>query len=239
LKKGASILVLFFFALWILMGCGNNEAFQPVDALTAEVVGTLLDDESSAVQPEEPDPVEVSGQDYQDDKEIHALLEKGAGILNISCTARFNNSETEYIYEFYRRGNLSKKVIRDGDFQSISVSDGQSTIHYSLPEKTGFTLLEAGDYMGLIPSMEVLLDEEIFTFRTVGEEQFSGYICQVVETEDENGALKMWISKSLGLPIKYIGTDDNGWFSLELTEIQLGEPSESLFAIPSDIVMSY
>ena len=175
----------------------------------------------------------------QDNAEVRALLEKGLYIQNLSYTARFNSDASAFIYEYYKRDNLTKEVIHDGDSQSISVCDGKSTVYYSLPERIGFSMMEAGDDMGLVPSIDALLNEAVYTFQIMGEEQFSGYLCQVVETEDEYGVLKIWISKTLGYPVKYIGADDFGWYSLELTEIQLGAPPEGVFAIPSDVVMRY
>ena len=239
MKKSASVLLLLLILSWIVAGCGGKETLQPVGALPnsgSEFVTVPPPVEKPAVvQLEEHYPIETPD---SDDEEIRALLEKGASIQNISYVARFNSIASEFMYEFYKRGNLNKTVTRNGDSQSITVSDGHSKVYYSLPDNTGITLREAGDSLGLIPSTEALLDD-VYVFRAVGEEQISGYLCQVVETEDENGALKIWISKALGLPIKYIGSDDNGWYSLELTDIQLGEPSESIFIIPSDIVMSY
>ena len=164
-------------------------------------------------------------------------MAKGAVILNISYTARFISSENELVYEYYKRDNLTKMVIQEGDAQLISVSDGQSTVYYSLPEKTGYVMKESGDDMGIVPSTEALLNEEVYRFKIMGEESFSGYHCQVVETEDEFGILKIWISKILGLPLKYIGVDDFGWYNLELANIQLGEPPDSIFVIPSDVAI--
>ena len=74
-------------------------------------------------------------------------------------------------------------------------------------------------------------------YRDVYKRQVSGLDCRVVETEDEFGVLKLWISKTLGLPIKYLGTYDSGWYGLTLSNIQTGHADESLFAIPGDILI--
>jgi hypothetical protein len=237
LKKSFYILFFVVLAIWLVAGCGGSIALQPANAQTEEGAGAAID-RPPTIQLEETDPLELSESDNQEDNDIRALLEKGAGIRNISCTAKFNNIENEYVYEFYKRRNLSKTVIRDGDHQSVTISDGQSKVYYSLPDKIGFTMRGTDSDFELIPNIDALLEEEIYIYRIVGEEQLSGYLCLVAEVESDYGALKIWISKSLGLPIKYIGTDDNGWYSLELTEIQLGEPPESVFAVPSDIIMN-
>ena len=224
------VFVLFALFVFVLTPAGCDSYLAKAEVLPHGGEG----DPDKAGAPREENPGNSAEMDNAD---IHSLLEKGTVIRNLSYTARFSSADNEYVYEYYKRDNLTKIVTHDGESQSIAVSDGKSTVYYNLPEKIGFTMMEAGDDMGLVPSTEALLNGEIYQFRTMGEETLSGYNCQVVETEDEFGALKLWISKTLGLPIKYIGSDDNGWYNLELTEIKLGEPSNSIFAIPTDIRM--
>ena len=226
------IVFLLFILFLILSGCDRAGTELSVTLPSAVNGAGVTEDAADAPQPvESMDPSAAE----QDNAEIRSLLEKGKSILNLSYTAVFSSEENQFIYEYYKRDNLTKMITTEGGSQSIAVCDGKTTVYYNLPEKTGFTMMEAGDDMGLVPSTEALLNEVVYTFKTMGEESLSGYLCQVVETEDEFGVLKLWISKTLGLPIKYIGSDDNGWYSLELTDIQLGEPSNSIFVIPSDI----
>ena len=200
--------------------------------------GASIQEETSLTEEEASPTIEDQADQGQlDHTYTRSLLEKSISITNLSYTARFDNENDTFIYQFYKRSNLTKTVIQDGETQSISVSDGKTTIYYSLPDKIGYTMVESGEDMGIVPSAEALMNEEVYQFKIMGEEIIFGYLCQVVETEDEFGVLKIWISKTMGLPIKYIGTDDNGWYSLELTEIQLGEPGEGIFAIPSDVTM--
>ena len=234
------VIILPMLFLLLLSACvrhqeqngSNQHTSAQGGGSTGGVSQPLPSDDTNA---NEGDAVEISAQ--EDDAEIRSLLQKGMVIRNLSYTAKFNSNDNEYIYEYYKFDNLTKMVIRGEDTQSISICDGKATVYYNLPEKEGYTMMEAGDDMGLVPNLEALLNASVYVFKTMGEESFSGYQCQVVETEDEFGVLKIWISKTLGFPIKYIGTDDNGWYSLELTEIQLGEPKESIFAIPPDVVI--
>lgn len=229
--KKKSFYLLVVFILLTVAACGNKPAETPVSPLPA-----VTDPET---QPEDTEPMTDAEEDKEKDhQEIHALLSKGLDIQNISYTAKFNSSNNEFIYEYYKRDHLVKMVTQEGDSQSVSICDGQSTVYYSLPEKIGYRMMEAGDDMGLVPNTEALLNEQVYRFKTVGEEVLAGLSCQVVETEDEFGVLKIWVSKTLGLPVKYIGTDDNGWYSLELTEIQTGAPAESLFVVPPDVEMN-
>jgi len=231
-KHMVMIASLFFMLFLILSGCDRPITEVSVSPPSSANGAGIMEENDDERQPAESVDTRAAEQDNAD---IRSLLEKGKGILNLSYTAVFSSAENQFIYEYYKRDNLTKMITTEGDSQSIAVCDGKTTVYYNLPEKTGFTMLEAGDDMGLVPSTEALLNEAVYTFRTMGEESLSGYLCQVVETEDEFGVLKLWISKTLGLPIKYIGSDDNGWYSLELTDIQLGEPSNSIFVIPSDI----
>ena len=210
-----------------------EEKPSPVDA------GKPLNAGSDVPVLETPPEPQSAEKPVDENAEARTLLEKGLAVHNLSYTARFNSNDSTYTYEFYKRDNLTKEVIKDGESESVSVCDGKSTVYYSLPEKYGFRMMEAGGDMGIVPGIDALLNEAVYTFRIMGEETFNGYLCQVVETEDEFGVLKIWISKTLGYPIKFIGADDNGWYSLELMEIQLGDPQASIFTIPSDVVMRY
>ncbi len=230
--KKKSFYLLMILILLAITACGNKPVETPVSPPPA-----ASDPENNPTEDTEP-ATDAEADKEKDHQEIHALLSKGLDIQNISYTAKFNSSNNEFIYEYYKKDQLVKMVTREGESQSVSICDGQSTVYYSLPEKIGYRMMEAGDDMGLVPNTEALLNDQVYRFKTVGEETLSGLSCQVVETEDEFGVLKIWISKTLGLPVKYIGTDDNGWYSLELTEIQTGAPADSLFIVPPDVEMN-
>lgn len=248
MKKLFHIFIILILIVSSAAGCDNQDTEEPVS-----MIGSPSADQSPAVPaPDEAateEPGEggqrpgggASGEEPPDDQdaEIRALLEKGSVIDNFSYTGRFISDDNEYVFEYYKRGSLTKTITYDGETVSVSIGDGQSTVYYSLPDKVGFMMTEAGDDMGLIPSTEALLNETVYSFLSMGQEIVSGDQCLVVETEDEFGALKIWISETLGLPVKIIGTDDNGWYNLELTDILLEEPPESVFVIPDDVQMTY
>lgn len=188
---------------------------------------------------EEPGELEKNSEEEKaaDNAEIRKLLEKGQKMENFSYTALFTSSSNEFSYDYYKRENLTKLVTKEEDgSQSITISDGSTTVSYTLPDKTGFRLKGPGDEMDVVPSIAALLGEN-YVYTTAGTEKVSGLECRVVETEDEFGVLKLWISKTLGLPIKYLGTYDSGWYGLTLSNIQTGHADESLFAIPGDILI--
>ena len=239
--KKVVFIAIILAAILALAGCedykperdasGQAGAIEPVDGASPAGI------RDGEFNPEDPDDV-GDGSNPKSHADIRRLLEKGLKLYNLSYTAKFNSADNEYTYEYYRRDNLTKTITFDGESQSVYISDGKSTVYYILPAKTGYTMQDTGEDMGLVPSAEALLNEDIYMFLPMGEESISGYLCQVVETSDELGVLKIWISETLGLPIKYIGTDDNGWYSLELMDIRLGEPPEGVFAIPSDVVIN-
>ncbi|MDR1192913.1 MAG: DUF4412 domain-containing protein [Peptococcaceae bacterium] len=250
MRQIIAMFLIFFIAVAPagLAGCGGGGSEPPPGGVGDDILddlpslGETPPGGPAGGEPADPDAdpepdldPEAAAAEHQ---EIRELLRKGLEAGDISYSAVFSTSSGQFSYDFYRRENLSKMVTREGDSQSVSISDGKSTIYYSLPEKIGYRMMEAGDDMGLVPDTEALLNEEIYRFRAVGGETIAGLACQVVETEDEFGALKIWISKTLGLPVKYIGSDSGGWYRLELSNIQTGPPSENIFAVPSDVVLN-
>ena len=231
----AAVLVLIATPTLLCSACGGPQGGSAITLPSADGPSA----QTGANTPDGTEPEDTAAGDQADDVAVRALLEKGQLIRNLCYTARFDSSENEFIYEYYKRGDLTKEVVRHGENQSVSICDGNSTIYFNQPENIGYTITEAGGDMALVPSIDALLQETVYRFRILGEEECAGYLCQVVGTEDETGALKIWISKTLGLPLKYIGTDDNGWYSQELTEIGLDEPQASIFAVPSEVQIQY
>ena len=245
MKKASVFILLIIIAIFLISGCegGAVDAPAPVPAPDEGYAGDqepVANDPGADPaadgprEPEEPGIPPGQGPEY-----IRNLLEEGAAIENLSYTAIFHNEDGESTYEYYKRGDMTKIISYEEESQYVSISDGYMTVFYSLPDRVGHTLMDTGGDMGDLPGVDALLNEDFYTFLSVGEESVSGHLCLVVETEDESGALKIWISKALGLPVKYIGTDDNGWYSLELRDIRLDELPESEFQIPSDVVMNY
>ncbi len=95
----------------------------------------------------------------------------------------------------------------------------------------------AGHRPGMMPSIKPFRDpsnpcanEEGTTCKKVGVEQVNGRTCDHWQITDKNGKVSnVWIDQKLHFPIKTV-TEDSTW---ELSNIQEGEPSASLFQIPA------
>ncbi len=95
----------------------------------------------------------------------------------------------------------------------------------------------AGHRPGMMPSIKPFEDpdnpcagENGMTCKKVGVETVNGRTCDHWQITDKNGKVSnVWIDQKLHFPIKTVG-DDSTW---ELSNIQEGEPSASLFQIPS------
>ncbi|MEA4893552.1 MAG: hypothetical protein VB085_13525 [Peptococcaceae bacterium] len=233
------LIVLAVLISAIAVSCYRNsfqdplaEENQPVPGETAPPSEEGDGEEGPPAEEPEENPEEAKA---RDNEEVRKLLTKGQRLENFSYKALFTSSANEFSYEFYQRENLTKLVtLGEEGSQSVTISDGSSTVSYNLPEKTGFRMKGPADEMDIIPSISALL-QDTYIYTTVGEEKVSGLDCRVVETEDEFGLLKLWISKTLGLPVKYLGTYDSGWYGLTLSDIQTGHADESLFVVPDDI----
>ena len=94
----------------------------------------------------------------------------------------------------------------------------------------------AGRRPGMMPSIKPFRDpgnpcagEEGITCKKVGEEPVNGRTCDHWQITDKNGKVSnVWIDQKLHFPIKTVSEDS----TLELSNIQEGEPSASLFQIP-------
>jgi Domain of unknown function (DUF4412) len=94
----------------------------------------------------------------------------------------------------------------------------------------------AGRRPGMMPNIKPLRDpsnpcagEEGMTCKKVGVESVNGRTCDHWQITDKNGKVSnVWIDQKLHFPIKTVSEDS----SLELSNIQEGEPSASLFQIP-------
>ena len=95
----------------------------------------------------------------------------------------------------------------------------------------------AGRRSGMTPNIKPLPDpgnpcanEEGMTCKKVGVEEVNGRTCDHWQITDKNGKVSnVWIDQKIHFPIKTV-SDDSTW---TLTNIKEGEPSPSLFQIPS------
>jgi Domain of unknown function (DUF4412) len=93
-----------------------------------------------------------------------------------------------------------------------------------------------GHRPGMMPNIKPFEDpdnpcakEEGMTCKKVGVEDLNGRTCDHWQITDKNGKVSnVWIDQKLHFPIKAVGADST-W---QLSNIQEGEPSASLFQIP-------
>lgn len=115
------------------------------------------------------------------------------------------------------------------------------TVDILIPEQHMYMEHNAGEMAGhrpgMMPNIRPFRDpsnpcagEEGMTCKNVGVEQVNGRTCDHWEITRNNGRVSnVWIDRKLHFPIKAVG-EDSTW---ELSHIQEGEPSASLFQIPS------
>ena len=95
----------------------------------------------------------------------------------------------------------------------------------------------AGHRPGMMPNIKPFEDpdnpcarEERMTCKKVGVETVNARTCDHWQITDKSGKVSnVWIDQKIHFPIKTVG-EDSTW---ELSNIQEGEPSASLFQIPS------
>ena len=125
---------------------------------------------------------------------------------------------------------------------SVIITDFKTqTIDILMPEQRMYMEHKAGEMAGhrpgMMPNIKPFEDpdnpcarEEGMTCKKVGVEQVNGRTCDHWQITDKSGKVSnVWIDQKLHFPIKAVG-EDSTW---ELSNIQEGEPSASLFQIPS------
>jgi hypothetical protein len=125
---------------------------------------------------------------------------------------------------------------------AIIITDSKSqTTDILMPEQHMYMEHKAGEMAGhrpgMMPNIKPLHDpsnpcanEEGTTCKNVGVEEVNGRACDHWQITEKTGkASNVWIDQRLHFPIKTV-SEDSTW---ELTNIKEGEPSASLFQIPS------
>lgn len=124
---------------------------------------------------------------------------------------------------------------------SIIITDFKTqTTDMLMPEQHMYMESKAGEMAGHRPGMTPNIkpldpsnpcaSQEGMTCKKVGVDQVNGRTCDHWQMTDKNGKVSnVWIDQKLHFPIKGV-SEDSTW---ELSNIQEGEPSASLFQIPS------
>ena len=126
--------------------------------------------------------------------------------------------------------------------RSVIITDFKTqTTDILMPEQRMYMEHKAGEMAGhrpgMMPSIKPFEDpdnpcarEEGMTCKKVGVETVNGRTCDHWQITDKSGKVSnVWIDQKLHFPIKAVG-EDSTW---QLSNIQEGEPSASLFQIPS------
>jgi len=115
------------------------------------------------------------------------------------------------------------------------------TSDFLMPEQHMYMEVKADDTQGqpggIGPDIKALLDPhnpcasmKDWSCKNLGTEQVNGRTCDHWQITDKNGKVKnAWIDQKMHFAIKAVSQDS----SFELSNIKEGEPSASLFAIPS------
>jgi hypothetical protein len=125
---------------------------------------------------------------------------------------------------------------------AIIITDFKSQItDILMPEQHMYMEHQAGEMAGhgpgMMPDVKPLRDpsnpcanQEGATCRKIGVEEVNGRTCDHWQIAHKDGKVSnVWIDQKLHFPIKTV-TEDSTW---ELSNIKEGEPSPSLFEIPS------
>ena len=142
---------------------------------------------------------------------------------------------------YFGSGHIRMDVQGGSHGGSVIITDFKTqTTDIIMPEQHMYMESKAGEMAGhrpgMMPSIKPFADpsnpcadQEGMTCKKVGVEQVNGRTCDHWQITDKNGKVSnVWIDQKLHFPIKGV-TEDSTW---ELSNIQEGEPSASLFQIP-------
>jgi len=142
---------------------------------------------------------------------------------------------------YFGSGHVRMDVAGGPRGGSIVITDFTTqTTDILMPEQHMYMEHKAGEMAGhrpgMMPSIKPFHDpsnpcanEEGTTCKKIGVEEVNGRTCDHWQITEKNGKVSnVWIDQKLYFPIKGV-SEDSTW---ELTNIQEGEPSASLFQIP-------
>ena len=143
---------------------------------------------------------------------------------------------------YFGSGHLRMDVQGGTRGGSVVITDFKTQVtDILMPEQKMYMEHKAGEMAGhrpgMMPNIKPFEDpdnpcagENGMTCKKVGVESVNGRACDHWQITDKSGKVSnVWIDQKLHFPIKTVG-DDSTW---ELSNIQEGEPSASLFQIPS------
>lgn len=78
-------------------------------------------------------------------------------------------------------------------------------------------------------------EEDLAGMKIVGNEDYDGYSCVIVEQEEEGAVTRMWMRKDIGMPVKMESTHEGETVTMEFKNIELGQQPDDLFEIPAGV----
>jgi hypothetical protein len=143
---------------------------------------------------------------------------------------------------YVSRTNMRMDMSSQGHNTTIISDFAAQTTYTLMPQQKMYMEFKAGDMaarrgMGL-SDIKPLADpsnpcshQENVTCKDLGPEQVSGRPCEHWKMTHKDGKVTdVWVDQQLHFPIKTV-SQDSTW---QLSNIQVGEPSASLFEIPAD-----
>lgn len=76
-------------------------------------------------------------------------------------------------------------------------------------------------------------EDELAGMKIVGNEEYDGYSCVVVEEENEGAVTRMWMRTDIGMPVKIEATSQGETVTMEFKNMELGKQADELFEVPA------
>ncbi len=217
----------------VLAGCSPKEETPAPDTTQEE----------AAPEAEQP----AAEEEFAD---LAELFKKGENAFKdgIYYAQTFTMTDQQSQMKTWHKGDKVKSsIVADGD-EMINIIDSKTGefITYSASEKTGMRFKADSGDSAFMPDTSMTdiasVDEQVdtATFEIVGDEKILGEDCAVILSKDKatNEEVKLWVSKKYGITMKMVSKGvDGSEMTIEVTELKVGDISDSEFEVPSDVVI--
>lgn len=215
----------------ILAGCSAPASEEPNGSPPVQ--------EEPAAPEEEPPP------EINDLSEIFSRTEdfKEDGI---HYTQEVTSADETNEIETWMKGDLTKSRITAQGEEIITITNNTSGefITYFPSQKTGIKYNIQGSDSAEVPEGAIRdiedyeKDIDPLNFEVLGREEINGVDTVVIKTVDSNTELEstIWISEQYGIMMKMEASNEDGsQMTIEVTEFEAGNVSDSEFDVPDDI----
>lgn len=126
--------------------------------------------------------------------------------------------------------------------ESIMITRDDGIYMINLAEKTGFKMPKpegadtGADGTGDMKPEETMDKDAV---KIIGSEDVNGEPCHVLTTKDTVAGydMKMWVHKKYGIMMRMEAESPEGQMKIEITNLKVGDVSDSEFEIPADVQM--